>query len=103
MSYELNIPTYASSNTVPFHFQFNISGILYNSTIDGEPIKSHLSEDQIKKAIEEDADAADRELFNRFRKGSGQNAVISMDTIVQNSVVRKTILYNDNGKKKFLT
>ena len=76
--------------------------ILYHSTIDGEPIKSHLSEDQIKKAIEEDPDAADRELFNRFRKGAGQNAVVSMDSLIHNSVVRKPILFNDTGKRKFI-
>lgn len=76
--------------------------VLYHSTLDGEKIKSHLSEDQIKKQIEEDPDLSDRELFNRFRKGSGQNAVVSMDTIIRNSVVRKPLLYNDTGKKKFI-
>jgi hypothetical protein len=76
--------------------------ILYHTTLDGEKIKSHLSEDQIKKAIEEDPDAADRELFNRFRKGAGQNAVVSMDSLIRNSVVRKPLLYNDTGKRKFI-
>lgn len=76
--------------------------ILYHTTLDGEPIKSHLSEDQIKKAIEEDPDAADRELFNKFRKGSGQNAVVSMDCLIHNSVVRRPELYNITGKDKFL-
>lgn len=76
--------------------------ILYHTTLDGEPIKSHLSENQIKKAIEEDSEAADRELFNKFRKGSGKNAVISMDTIIRNSVIRKPLLHNDTGKRKFI-
>lgn len=76
--------------------------ILYHTTIDGEPIKSHLSEDQIKKQIEEDPDLADRELFNKFRKGSGQNAVVSMDCIIRNSTVRKPELYNITGKDRFL-
>ncbi|MFA6667691.1 MAG: terminase [Bacilli bacterium] len=80
----------------------NAYDILYNTTLNGELIKSHLSEDQIKKAIEEDADLADRELFNKFRKGSGQNAVVNMDTIIRNSFTRKPLLYNDTGKKKFI-
>lgn len=76
--------------------------ILNHSTINGVPIKSHLSEEQIKKAIEEDPDAADRELFNKFRKGSGQNSVVSMDTIVRNSTVRKPEMCNVTGKDKYL-
>jgi hypothetical protein len=76
--------------------------ILYHTTLDGEKIKPHLSEDQIKKAIEEDPDAADRELFNRFRKGAGQNAVVSIDSLIKNSVIRKPTLLNDTGKKKYL-
>ena len=76
--------------------------IIYHSTIDGIPIKSHLSEDIIQKSIEEDPDLAERELFNKFRKGSGQNAVVSMDTLIQNSVIRKPILFNETGKKKYL-
>lgn len=80
----------------------NAYDILHHSTLDGEAIKSHLSEDQIKKAIEEDPDLADRELFNKFRKGSGQNAVVSMDCIIHNSFVKKPELYNITGKDKYL-
>lgn len=76
--------------------------VLNYSTIDGEKIKSHLTEEQILKAIEEDPDLADRELFNRFRKGSGQNAVVQMDTLIRNSTIRKPLLFNDTGKKKFI-
>lgn len=89
-------------NSNYYCMDLNAYDILYHSTINGEKIKSHLSEDKIKKEIEEDPDLADRELFNHFRKGAGQNAVVSMDTIVRNSVIRKPLLYNDTGKKKFL-
>lgn len=85
-----------------FCFDMNAYDILYHSTIDGEPIKSHLTEDQIKKAIEEDPDNADVELFNKFRKGGGQNAVVTMDELIRNSTIRKPLLYNDTGKKKFI-
>ena len=80
----------------------NAYDILYHSTIDGKPIKSHLSEEQIKKSIEEDPDNADVELFNKFRSGGGQNAVVTMDDLLRNSVTRKPILYNDTGKRKFI-
>lgn len=85
-----------------FCFDLNAYDILYHSTIDGEPIKSHLTEDQIAKAIEEDPDNADVELFNKFRKGGGQNAVVTMDDLLRNSVTRKPILFNDTGKRKFI-
>lgn len=85
-----------------FCFDINAYDILYHSSIDGEPIKAHLTEDQIKKAIEEDPDNADVELFNKFRKGGGQNAVVTMDELIRNSTVRKPLLYNDTGKKKFI-
>lgn len=85
-----------------FCFDLNAYDILHHSTIDGIPIKSHLTEDQIKKAIEEDPDNADVELFNKFRKGGGQNAVVTMDELIRNSTVRKPLLYNDTGKKKFI-
>ncbi len=85
-----------------FCFDINAYDILRHSTIDGEPIKAHLTEDQIMKAIEEDPDQADVELFNKFRKGGGQNAVVTMDELIRNSTVRKPLLYNDTGKKKFI-
>lgn len=85
-----------------FCFDLNAYDILYHSTVDGEPIKSHLKEDQITKAIEEDPDQADVELFNKFRKGGGANAVVTMDDLIRNSTYRKPLLYNDTGKKKFI-
>lgn len=85
-----------------FCFDLNAYDILHHSTVDGESIKSHLKEDQIMKAIEEDPDQADVELFNKFRKGGGANAVVTMDELIRNSTNRKPLLYNDTGKKKFI-
>lgn len=76
--------------------------VLDHSTMNGEKIKSHLTAENIKKAIEEDPEAAEQELFNRFRKGGGVNAVVSMDVLIRNSVVRKPILSNETGNKKFI-
>lgn len=85
-----------------FVFDVNAYDVLYHSSINGEHIKSHLTEDQIKKSIEEDPDNADVELFNKFRKGGGSNAVVTMDELIRNSRPRKPLLYNDTGKKKFI-
>lgn len=85
-----------------FCFDINAYNVLYHSTIDGIAIKSHLTEDKIMKDIEEDPDNADVELFNKFRKGGGSNAVVTMDELIRNSSNRKPLLYNDTGKKKFI-
>ncbi len=89
-------------NSNYFCFDINAYDVLYHSTIDGDPIKSHLTEDKIMKDIEEDPDNADVELFNKFRKGGGSNAVVTMDELIRNSTTRKPLLYNDTGKKKFI-
>lgn len=89
-------------NSNYFCFDINAYDVLYHSTIDGISIKSHLTEDKIMKDIEEDPDNADVELFNKFRKGGGSNAVVTMDELIRNSTTRKPLLYNDTGKKKFI-
>lgn len=89
-------------NSNYFCFDINAYNVLYHSTIDGVAIKSHLTEDKIMKDIEEDPDNADVELFNKFRKGGGSNAVVTMDELIRNSTNRKPLLYNDTGKKKFI-
>lgn len=89
-------------NSNYFCFDINAYNVLYHSTIDGVAIKSHLTEDKIMKDIEEDPDNADVELFNKFRKGGGSNAVVTMDELIRNSSNRKPLLYNDTGKKKFI-
>lgn len=85
-----------------FVCDLNANTVVNYSTVDGEKIKSHLTQSQIDKAVEEDPELADRELFNKFRSGSGQNAVVKMDVFVRNSETRIPLLYNDTGKKKFI-
>ena len=75
--------------------------VLNFSTIDGKKIKSHLKLSQINKAIADDPAAADRELFNKFTTGAGENALVKMETIVRNSTVRKPLMHGD-GKQKFI-
>ncbi|MEG2380703.1 MAG: hypothetical protein RSB38_03280 [Oscillospiraceae bacterium] len=85
-----------------FVCDLNANTISDYSTVDGVKIKSHLTKEAIEKAIEEDPELADRELFNKFRKGAGQNAVVKAETLIRNSTYRIPLLYNDTGKKKFI-
>lgn len=85
-----------------FVCDINANTVVNFSTVDGAKIKSHLTQAQIDKAVEEDAELANRELFNQFRKDGGQNAVVKMDVIVRNSETRVPLLFNDTGKKKFI-
>lgn len=85
-----------------FVCDINADTVLNHSTVDGAKIKSHLTKEQIDKAIEEDPELAERELFNKFRKGSGANSVVKMEVLIRNSTVRVPLLYNDTGKKKFI-
>lgn len=72
------------------------------STVNGKSIKSHLTQAQIDKAVEDNPELAERELFNHFRRGSGANAVVNMETLIHNSEARVPLLYNDTSKKKFI-
>jgi len=85
-----------------FVCDLNANVISNYSTVNGEKIQSHLTQEAIEKSIDEDPEAADRELFNKFRKGAGKNAVVNAETLVRNSTTRIPLLYNDTGKKKFI-
>ena len=77
-----------------FVADLNVDAIYNFSTVDGEKIKSHLTKEQIDKLIEDDPDAAERELYNKFQHGAGQNAVVRMETIIKNSSVYAPELFN---------
>jgi hypothetical protein len=79
-----------------FVCDLNVDTIFNYSTVDGIKIKSHLTRNQIDKLIEDDPDAAERELYNKFRHGVGQNAVVRMETIIANSYVYIPEFYNKN-------
>ena len=85
-----------------FVFDLNVNTILNHSTIDGKPIKAHISQEAVDKAIEDDPEAADRELFNKFRKGGGRNTVVKPEVIFRNSETRVPIFRNEDGKRKYI-
>lgn len=85
-----------------FVCDLNVNTVLNYSTVDGIKVKSHVTQESVDKAIADDPDSAEREFFNKFRKGAGQNSVVSMDALIRNSTVRKPELYNITGKDKYL-
>lgn len=80
---------------------FNINTVLYHSSVDGIPTKSHITEELVKKSFEEDPEKAEQELLNKFRRGGGKNAVVSPDTMLACSQQYRPILHGD-GKQKFI-
>lgn len=85
-----------------FVCDLDANAIMYHSTINGQPIKSHLTKEVIEQAVKEDPERARRELYNKFGKGGGEDAVLCMDTVIKNGTTRPPLLYNDTGKKKFI-
>lgn len=84
-----------------FVADFNINTVLYHSSVDGIPTKSHITEELVKKSFEEDPEKAEQELLNKFRRGGGKNAVVSPDTMLACSQQYRPILRGD-GKQKFI-
>lgn len=80
---------------------FNINTVLYHSSVDGIPTKSHITEELVRKSFDEDPEKAEQELLNRFRRGGGKNAIVPPDTMLACSQQYRPILYGD-GKRKFV-
>lgn len=85
-----------------FVCDINVNTIMNYSTIDGERIEPHITKEAVEKSIAENPEKAERELFNKFRRGGGKNAVVKMETFVRNSEYRVPLLKNDTGDKKFI-
>ena len=84
-----------------FVADFNINTVLYHSSVDGVPTKSHITEELVKKSFEEDPEKAEQELLNKFRRGGGKNAVVSPDTMLDCTQQYRPILSGDS-KQKFI-
>lgn len=84
-----------------FVADINVYATLRHTTVDGMPAKSHISEELINKSLDEDKEKAEQELFNKFRRGGGKNAVVQPDTMLACSQQYRPILRGD-GKQKFI-
>lgn len=84
-----------------FVADINVYATLKHTTVDGMPAKSHISEELVSKSMDEDKEKAEQELFNKFRRGGGKNAVVQPDTMLACSQQYRPILRGD-GKQKFI-
>lgn len=84
-----------------FVADLNVYATLRHTTVDGLPAKSHISEELVSKSMDEDKEKAEQELFNKFRRGGGKNAVVQPDTMLACSQQYRPILRGD-GKQKFI-
>lgn len=85
-----------------FTCDFDVDLVLENSSVDGVPIKSHLSRERVDGDIRDNPESAELELFNHFRRGAGKHAVVTEDCLVRNSFTRLPVFTNDTGKRKFI-
>ena len=85
-----------------FACDINADVVLNKTTVRGIPTQPHLRQDVVDKMMREDPERGERELYNRFRKGAGDAAIVSLDTLMKNSHDYMPVFGNDTGKRRFV-
>ena len=75
--------------------------VAFAPTLHGEVIPSLLSKDTVEAAMRANPEKARREYYCQFTTDAGANAIIKRGTIARNEEIRKPLLYNDTGDRKF--
>lgn len=76
--------------------------LVMKPTIRGKGIKPALTREKIDSALRTSPEKARREYFNEFTTDAGANAIVKRGVITRNEEIRKPLLYNDTGDKKFI-
>lgn len=71
-------------------------------TVHGKRIKSALTREKINSSLATSPEKARREYFNEFSTDAGTDAIVRRGVITRNEEIRKPLLYNDTGNKKFI-
>lgn len=74
----------------------------FHPTLHGEVIAPLLQRSQVESELRRNPDKARREFFVQFTTSGGANSIIRRGTITRNEEVRKPLLHNDTGNKKFI-
>ena len=74
----------------------------FKPTIRGELITPLLSRSQVESEMRTNPEKARREYYCQFTTSAGADAIIRRGVITRNEEVRKPLLYNDTGDKKFV-
>lgn len=76
--------------------------VAFNPTLRGKKIPPLLSRDTVETAMRANPEKARREYFCEFTSDAGAQAIVKRAVITRNSEVRKPLLGNDTGDKKFI-
>ena len=74
----------------------------FNPTIRGELISPLLTRSQVESEMRTNPEKARREYYCQFTTDAGSDAIIKRGVISRNEEIRKPLLYNDTGDKKFI-
>lgn len=74
----------------------------FHPTMHGELITPLLSHSTVDTEMRTNPEKARREYYCQFSTDAGTNAIIKRGVITRNEEVRKPLLYNDTGDKKFV-
>lgn len=85
-----------------FICDINADIVLNMATDDGKPIKSHLNRLTVENAMNDDPDGAQREYYNKFDRGAGQNAMTTPEAIERNSETYLPEFKNIDNKSKYI-
>lgn len=76
--------------------------LVMTPTICGKGVKPALTREKIEAQMKTNPEKARREYFNQFTTEAGADAIVRRGVITRNEEVRKPLLYNDTGDKKFI-
>lgn len=74
----------------------------FNPTLRGELITPLLSRSQVESEMRTNPEKARREYYCQFTTDAGTDAILRRGVITRNEEVRKPLLFNDTGDKKFI-
>lgn len=74
----------------------------FRPTLKGELVTPLLSKADVESELRTNPEKARREFFCIFTTDAGNDAIIKRSVITRNEEVRKPLLYNDTGDKKFV-
>lgn len=75
--------------------------LAFKPTLHGELIAPLLSRSTVQSEMRTNPEKARREYYCQFTTSAGANAIIKRGVITRNEEIRKPLLYNDTGDKRF--
>ena len=76
--------------------------VAFAPTLHGETIAPLFAPSMVKSEMRTNPEKARREFYCIFTTDAGEDAVVRRGTITRNEEVRKPLLENDTGNKKFI-